>query len=460
MATKTDEVPFLTEYADGYEEPEQPKKTKTLTRTLIPNLVHHVRLENTELICYLCNRDGDLKIEETVVVDGRLCQPKQDLPFICLHPKILNTKPVDPAELLKRTESFLRSFVELPHEQQYLIVSLFIGHTYFTSTHFYVTPLLNVHGCMETGKTRLGELLILTTYRGVGWTSPSGAAMYRTTKFFDPTIVVDELKLWGPDGNKDVAELIKSRYKKGNRVPRVNMNKSGEDSIENYEVYGPFAVCSTEKVPDIIRSRCITIIMQQNVNPTVEERPDFEEAEWIREQWTLLRVKYMGKELPAIENKARRRLREITDPLLQICQITDPTRIDEIEDFIAYMNLIKEEEAGISFEAEIVKTIFEFRNRLSERRFLTNDITEILNKGKPEKECYTDRYVSSCIERIGFEKTRIKNRRNRRGFFYDAELVKRLFQKYSIEDDQETGTVFQESEEEGFFDNTIKPIEV
>jgi len=461
MKSKTlGEAPFLQEEEPNMPTDISPKKAKTLTRTLIPNLVHHVRLENTEINCYLCNRDGVLQIEETAVVDEKLCQPKQDLPFICLSPKILKTEPVDPVEVLKRTEEYLKSFIEFPHDQQYLIASLYIGHTYFLDEHFDVTPILNVFGVKETGKTKFGEILALTTYRGERCTSPTEATLFRAAQAFKSTLIIDEIRLWGKNGRADVADLIKSRYKRGLTVSRINMNRAGEDAIEYYDVFAPLVICSTEAVPEIIKTRCITFVMQQNSEPAVEKKPDPKEAEWLREQWTLLRFAWMGRDLPEVENKARRRLKEITNPLLQVCQLTDPSRLDEVVDFISYIDLIKTETEGVSTEAEIVRKVWECKDLAIGGKILTSDITEAMNRGKSEKDHFSDKYIAACINRLGFEKTQITSRRNRRGFLHDVELLDKLMKKYNLEKDDESGTTFREEEGENFFDETISPIKV
>ncbi len=193
------------------------------TRSLIPNLVHHVRKENK--VSYLISNDGDLKIFDQFQVDGEMCRPKQDIPFICLKENIIKKKSVKTMELLKCTEEYIRKYVELPNEQLYLVVALYVGHTYFIEPHFNVTPILNVFGVKETGKTRCGEILAAIVYRGERCTSPTEATLFRAAQAFKSTLIIDEIKLWGPDGNRQVADLIKSRYKRGMKVSRINLNK-------------------------------------------------------------------------------------------------------------------------------------------------------------------------------------------------------------------------------------------
>jgi hypothetical protein len=443
------------EYKDQEECSKPSKSKKVKTRTLIPNLVHHIRLKSNSQICYLVNNVGKLETHEKVQINGQLYQPKQDLPFICLDNTILKTESAKPAEILNRTEQFLRDFVELPHEQLYLVVSLFVGHTYFVDIHFDVTPILFAFGLLECGKSRLGHLVSLISYRGERCTSPTEATLFRAAEAFKSTLIIDEVKLWGRDGNPQVANLIKSRYKRGMKVSRCNMNKSGEDAIDYFDVYAPLMVYSTESMPIIIKSRCITLIMQQNINPVVEKEINLSETEWIRKQWTLQRFQWMGKKLPDVESKARRRLREITQPLLRVCKIMDESRLEEVIDFIDYMKMRKSEEEGETTEVEILRKIYKQRGLTVNEKFKTADIVEALNRYRSEKDKYSSKYVSTCISRMGFEKTRFHG--GRQGFRFDKELIKRLCTKYKLEElDNEIG--ISDPQEEGImFTDESKP---
>ena len=160
-------------------------------------------------------------------------------------------------------------------------------------------------------------------------TSPTEATLFRSADLFKNTLIIDEIKLWGPDGNKQVADLLKSRYKRGMKVSRINMNKAGEDAIEYFDVFAPLVICSTETMPPIIESRCISFTMQQNSSPYVEKEIDGKEAAKLRNELTMFRFKYFDETLPKVESVTRRRLKEITKPLCQDCMMVDPGRKGE-----------------------------------------------------------------------------------------------------------------------------------
>lgn len=405
---------------------------KLSTRTLFPGLINLVN--NDGKIKYLLKQDNQLKISEFCQGDGKTYQPKQDLPIKFITPDILklvpNTNSINTKGILDRTIAFIKQYLELPFEQDYLVLALWIFHTYLIEK-FKVTPILYFFGVKETGKTRAGEVLSEIAYMGERLTSPTEASLFRSAHLFKTTLIIDEIKLWGSDGNKEVANLIKSRYKRGMRVSRINMNKSGEDQLEYYDVFAPLVICSTESMPPIIESRCITFIMQQNTNKDVEKDIDENDALVLRKLLTIFRYFYFDKDIPEVDTTARRRLNEITQPLLQICELIDPSRKEELIDFIKLLEKKKTEDEGEGIEAEIIKCVIERDNIVRNRKFSVADIVKFLNENQDEKFNYSPRYVSNCVKRLGFERTRLSD--GKRGFIYDKILIKNLIVKYQID---------------------------
>ena len=419
-----------------YDEEIDEKQKKAKTRSIIPNLIHHVHDEG--VIKYLVRENDELHVKEFALIDDQLYRPKQDLPIETVPKNILSeSKTFSGKILLSRIENFLRSHVEFPYEQHYLICALWLSHTYFIEK-LSVTPILYFFGLKETGKTRAGEVIYYLAFKAERLTSPTEACLFRAADYFKTTLIIDEIKLWGPDGNMGVANLIKSRYKRGIKVSRVNLNKSGEDQIEYFDVFAPLVICSTEAMPPIVQSRCITIIMQQNTDPAVERDIDTEEAEKIRKMLTILRFNHYNQDLPQVEPITRRRLNEITKPLLIMCKILDPGRLPELIDFIQYEEMRVVDEEGDSIEAEILRLIDEHHELRGTDKFLTREIVDALNRGKSsEKDKRGDRFVASCISRLGFEKTRLSRgpEKGKRGFKHDEILLEKLKMRYGIADE-------------------------
>lgn len=404
---------------------------KVCTKTLIPRLIHLVK--DNETVKYLRKIDDKLVIEDYFQDDGKRYQPKPDLPIEYVSKDVVDIIPqqstLDARGVLNKTIEFIRRYLELPYDQHYLILALWIFHTYLIEK-FNVTPILYFFGTMATGKTRAGEVLGKLAFRCERMTSPSESYLFRSAQYFKNALVIDEIKLWGPDGNKDVADLIKSRYKRGMSVPRINLNKAEENQIEYFDVFAPLVICTTETMPPIIESRCISFVMQQNVNKDVEGDISDSDALMIREMLTVFRFFYFDEELPDVEGITRRRLNEITRPLLQICEIVDPDRKDELIDFIKWLELQRADEEGESHEAQIVKCLVEESDLVQGRKFAITAVVNAMNRGIEEKLQYGSNYISSCLKRLGFEKTRLTG--GARGFKYDESLMEKLVKKYRI----------------------------
>jgi len=414
-------------------EMEKPKETeqKVYTKTLIPGLIHLVK--NDDTLKYLLKTDEKLCIVEHYREDGKVFQPKTDLPIEFVSKNILEIIPkqhtINAKGILDQTISFIKKYLELPFDQGYLILALWVFHTYLMEK-FDVTPILYFFGTKETGKTRAGETLSKISFMSERLTSPTEASLFRSAHLFKTALVIDEIKLWGADGNKEVANLIKSRYKRGMKVSRINMNKQGEDQVEYYDVFAPLVICSTETMPPIIESRCITFTMQQNTNKDVEGDINEGDALMIREMLTIFRYFYIDKELPTVKAVTRRRLNEITRPLLQILEIVDPSRKDELIDYVKYLETKKADEESESTECEIVKCLIEEDDLIQGRKISTTAVTGVLNREQDEKSKYSSRYISSCLKRLGFDKVRLND--GKMGFKYDPNLLSRLAIKYQL----------------------------
>ncbi|MBA7501171.1 DNA primase [subsurface metagenome] len=398
-------------------------------KTLIPDLIHLVRED--DIVKYLVKSEGKLIIKPTYLERDNIYIPKQDLPIKIPNVDIL-TEPtnIKGNELLDEVVSFIERYLEMPSDSDYLLLALWIFHTYLIEK-FNVTPLLYFYGVLETGKTRAGEVLEQLAFRGERLTSPTEATLFRSADYFKTTLIIDEIKLWGNDGNPEVARLIKSRYKRGLRVSRINLNKKGEDQVEYFDVFAPLAMCTTEGIPSDIESRCIIFLMKANSRIEVEAAFDEEISLKLRNRLTIFRANFFEKELPEFEQISRRRLNEIMQPLYQILMILNPERKKEFMVIIEEMQEEKEEEEGMSLEAEIIKQIKD--NMVPE--FLTLDLLNKLNEERGDKEKLSSMLVSIRTKRLGFKKIRMKN--GKMGFKINPKLLKDLVLRFKIEDSED-----------------------
>ncbi len=417
------------------------KKEKVEIKTLIPGLIHLVR-ENDQ-IKYLIKNENKLEILPTYTVGEKTFKPKQDLPMQMLTPDILDQSlKVNYKDLLDDVSVFIRQHLELPTEEMYLILSLWVFHTYLIEK-FNSTPLLYFFGIKETGKTKAGEVLSELAFKCERLTSPTEATLFRSAHYFKTTLVIDEIKLWGPDGDQEVARLIKSRYKKGLVVSRIDMKKGGEAAIEYFDVFAPLVICTTETIPDIIESRCVTFTMQKNTRPEVEKPIDRDWARQLRNKLTVFRAEFFEKNLPEGEQVARRRLGEILTPLYQTLMLIDPTRKEEFQMVVEKLEKKRQEEESLELEAEIVEEIRNYQIEKQVNSFLTTELAERLNSERSEKDKYSDRLISMRIKRLGFEKTRLGG--GKMGFRINSQLLEKLALRFGLNTEENQVDDYEES---------------
>ena len=406
------------------------KKTrvKEETKTLIPGLIHLVREDGK--VKYLLGDVNNLKIKETYLTNETIYRPKQNLPIKMPGNDILQEETdIDWQELLDEIILFIYDYLELPDDSGYLLMALWVLHTYLVEK-FNKTPLMYFYGVKETGKSRAGEVLEELAFRCERLTSPTEATLFRAADYFKGTLIIDEIKLWGRDGNLEVARLIKSRYKRGLMVSRCNMEQKGEDQIEYFDVFAPLVICTTESIPDIIESRCITFLMQKNIRSNVEKEIDEERSRKLRNKLTIFRATFLDKELPESKPIARRRLNEILFPLYQILLLMDPQQKDKFKKIVEGMMKSKEEEEGMTLEAEIIKEILNYEEETTSREFLTVEIARRLNEERFKKDELSNMLVSLRIKRLGFRKIRLRN--GKMGFEINPELLEKLKLQYKI----------------------------
>jgi len=429
---------ILKKYDKGTGKPINPK-LKDRIKTIIPNLIHLVRDQGRTK--YLLCKNNQFVIEDYFIEEDKRYSPKQNLPIKMLNPSILKRSfNLDTAQLVTEIDGFIKSYLEMPLDSDYLVLALWVFHTYLIEK-FNTTPILYFYGVKETGKSRAGEVLSELAFRTQRLTSLTEATLFRSVELFKPTLIIDEIRLWGRGGNQGLADLMKTTYKRGLKVSRVNMNKNGEDQIEHFDTFTPLVICTTESIPDIIESRCIPFTMQKNSNPQIEEMIDEEWANDLRERLTIFRANHFNKELPKAQYIARGRLNEIMFPLYQSLLLVGPERKNEFIDIVKRIQKNKENEEGMSLEAEIVKAIDDEYQENQNKRFLTKSISERLNESRSENEKISDRAVSSRIKRLGFDKIRFKN--GRMGFRINEERLESLKTNYKITHDPEGSEGFE-----------------
>ena len=423
----SDLIKKVEEFTGKTEEKREKKEKKAITKTLIPGLIHLVK--EGEKVSYLLQYENKLYIEDTYSGESEVIyQPKQDLPIYHIERDILKeSREIDPKDLLKKIISFIKDYLELSEKKGYLILALWTLHTYLIEK-FDVTPIIYFYGLKETGKTRAGEVLEQLAFKCERLTSPTEATLFRSAEYFKTTLIIDEVKLWGKNGNEEVERLIKSRYKRGLKVSRCNTNKSGEDMIEYFDVFAPLVLSTTYDIPLIIQDRSIRFLMQKNANASVEGAIDKGLARKLRNKLTVFRANYFSKKLKETGNVSRRRLNEIMKPLYQILKEVDPDREKEFKLIVKDLEKDRQSEEGFTSNALVVEEIVKFYNETGQNFITTQELTKRLNEGKNIDDEVKMAKVGWLLKPFGFQKER---RLDKTGYIINIEILNHLIERFN-----------------------------
>jgi Protein of unknown function (DUF3631) len=174
---------------------------------------------------------------------------------------------------LHRAEDFIRRFVVLSDDQACAIV-LWIAHTYAFKAAV-ATPYLAISSAeMESGKTRLLEVLRLLVFNPWFTGRTTTAALTRKIDSAKPTLLLDESDpAFG--GDKEYAELLRgvlnTGYREGGAVT-VCVGQGATLDARDFSTFCPKAIAGIGKLPDTVQSRSIPIRLKKRLPSETIER--------------------------------------------------------------------------------------------------------------------------------------------------------------------------------------------
>ncbi len=123
-------------------------------------------------------------------------------------------------------------------------------------------PYLSIGGPLESGKSRVFELLSRMVFRPVQSSNMTAACLFRTLHESGGVLLLDEAETLR-DKSVDagaIRSILLSGYKAGS--PARRLEKVG-DSFRRiaFDVFGPKAIAGIARLPDALASRCIRLTM-------------------------------------------------------------------------------------------------------------------------------------------------------------------------------------------------------
>ncbi|MEM4454435.1 MAG: hypothetical protein QXT28_06985 [Thermofilaceae archaeon] len=275
------------------------------------------------------------------------------------------------SEVYGEVKAAIRRFCNLDWDARlYDVVACWVVATYFHEV-FGVLPFLYPYGSTGTGKTRLLKTAVFMARHGFLVTDPSEATLFRTADALKPTLGIDE-GLLGAAAWK----LIRTAFKRGLYVPRVEKTRREEFILGFFETFMPVAFSSTE-LPrelggcDADEARTIFIFMQQMPDP-IGRDPEVWDFRALRDKLYLLRLGRANDVIQALRQVEASSLpfhgheREVWLPLLAVARIMGEEAYASVLGYAAELYGVKAQQQNRN-EKIIVRAILKlFRFNYSE----------------------------------------------------------------------------------------------
>ena len=187
-------------------------------------------------------------------------------------------EPTQLSDELNQVEMFVRRFVVLSEAQTCAVV-LWVAHTHALAVAA-ATPYLAISSAeMESGKTRLLE--VLSTLVANPWFTgrTTTAALTRKIDKAAPTLLLDESDP-AFNGDKEYAEALRgvlnTGYRRGGAVT-VCIGQGATLDVRDFSTFCAKAIAGIGRLPDTVQSRAIPIVLKKRLATEPVER--FREAE-------------------------------------------------------------------------------------------------------------------------------------------------------------------------------------
>ncbi len=321
---------------------------------------------------------------------------------------------------------------ELPWNEYYILLALWVIHTYLQEK-FQYSPMLCFFAVAERGKSRTSKGIAYASYRGIRVTSMREAYIFRIASRFGATIFFDLMDVWKEAGKRGCDDIILNRFERGSNVPRVNPEKDGFEDTKFYEVFGPTILATNNPLNETLGTRAITINMQ-NSTRRFEEDVLPEHARDLRTMLTAFRAYYLDKVLPKTDKPVMGRLGDILKPLYQIMQLVSP---DHEQSFIQICQRAKSlslYEKSNSTEGQLLRCILSLEYEVANGVLPLTRIHEEFNKGKPEQFHKAPKSIGTILTALGLRSDidRPRTSTGAAAMTWNHERIQQLAESYGL----------------------------
>lgn len=165
---------------------------------------------------------------------------------------------LSPRRLTKEIEAYIRKFYYTTDENVYKVLAVYAILTYYYEALGEV-PYLYFNGEKGSGKSILDSVMNIFCFNAKMGVSMSEASLFRLTSVEGGTLILDEIEnLTSRRAANDnpLAPILKGGYTRNANIYRVDTE---DDSVKQYDAFGPKIISNISGLEDIVLDRCIQI---------------------------------------------------------------------------------------------------------------------------------------------------------------------------------------------------------
>lgn len=382
---------------------------------------------------WICEQCGYLEFAKTDKRTGKgicpSCGKKSFIqkaePIEWLWPKLYPPKLCDLSDVYDEIYRFLKQHIVLPDETLFDILTAWVISSWKTHRVNSI-GYIQILGTIETGKTRLLELLNELCYHSIIAVAITPAAIARVIDNYEATILLDQaekLLRLNTDSGVSLYGICLSGYRKGMRYTTADQNDPYKVISKN--VFGPKAFTSERTFDPALTSRCISIRMHRDTPFSSEI--DYDWAQLIRQYLLYYRYKFDFWDKTETILKGRTRERYIS--LLRVINSAGKD-IKIAENYARQEKIVKDVDLQTTDNAIILKVILDeldtqerqfsrtniFLSTITEATFLKPESIgwRLRNMGIPRSRSKRGMYINFTpktvkhLKQLGFEYGLIK----------------------------------------------------
>ncbi len=356
---------------------------------------------------YLIKYGDDFHLTRGHGVDGIEYTPpnREYLPFILPRAGEVKKwyKQDDDGKLFEDVSKYLQRFSYVDPSYRVILVCYVFCSYIQEHPDLYYLPEIVFYAPPEYGKSRTGKAMTSISYRGVHLVDLREPNVFRFSENLQATLFFDVKDLWKKAVKSDSEDILLLRFEKGAKACRViNPERGAFRDSKYFNIFGPTIIATNEAIHNILDTRAINIPIPnkpgnyENLNPL--------KGLELKERLTAFRARMMGTSLPKVAPipGVQGRLKDITDPFLQVCTLVHPESIPTLERVIQTIAGKRLDDKKDTVEGQIVEYLRDTApESISMWEIKTSELVSHLNEDRPEKYKLNSRYVGKKLNSMG-----------------------------------------------------------